>query len=172
MLRFSLSETWNKLLYRHSHISYATIFLNAAFKRCAKLLFPRSSLAVKREMSARNLRHNPCKVRPTNGSFYRPSIVPIHAIRIPHLHRPSTRRLAPRVRSPASIPPPTLESLRDLVSIPGRIILRTNNQPPPLLRPAINRLNNINQLLLILQHPIQLIIVSRPEIAHLSYTHR
>ena len=43
---------------------------------------------------------------------------------------------------------------------------RTNNQTPPLLRTLINRLNNINQLLLILQHPIQLIVVSRAEITH------
>ncbi len=108
----------------------------------------------------------------TNQSFILSSIIfPVHAIQIPHLHRPSTRRLTPCLRSLASIPPPTLESHRDLVSISGRIILRTNNQPPPLLRPAINRLNNINQLLLILQHPIQLIIISRAEIAHLYHTH-
>lgn len=52
------------------------------------------------------------------------------------------------------------------IPIPRRIVLRTNDQTPPLLRPFINRLNNINQLLLILQHPVQLIIISRPEIAH------
>ena len=107
----------------------------------------------------------------TNQSFMLSFIFfPVHANWIFHLRRPSARRLAPNVRSPASIQPPTLESRRDLVSIPGRIILRTNNQTPPLLRPAINRLDNINQLLLILQHPIQLIIISRPEIAHLYHT--
>ena len=52
------------------------------------------------------------------------------------------------------------------ISVPRRIILRTNHQTPPLLRAPINRLNNINKLLLILQHPIQLVIISCPEIAH------
>lgn len=46
------------------------------------------------------------------------------------------------------------------------ITLGTNNQPPPLLCPTIYRFNDINQLLLILQHPVQLIIVARAEIAH------
>ena len=53
-----------------------------------------------------------------------------------------------------------------LVPIPRRIILRTNHQPPPLLRAPKNRFHNINQFLLILQHPIQLIIVSSSKIAH------
>lgn len=48
----------------------------------------------------------------------------------------------------------------------GTVILRTNNQTPPLPCPTINRLNNINQLLLILQYPIQLVVVTRPKITH------
>lgn len=53
-----------------------------------------------------------------------------------------------------------------LISIPRGIILRTNHQPPPLLRPAIDGLHDIDQLLLILQHPVQLIIIPGAEIAH------
>jgi hypothetical protein len=52
------------------------------------------------------------------------------------------------------------------VAVARRVVLRTHNQTPPLLRPLVNRLNNINKLLLVLQHPIQLVVVSRPEIAH------
>jgi hypothetical protein len=44
--------------------------------------------------------------------------------------------------------------------------LRTHNQAPPLLGATIDGLNYINQLLLILQHPIQLIIIARAEITH------
>lgn len=46
------------------------------------------------------------------------------------------------------------------------ITLWTNDQPPPLFRPSINCLDDINQLLLILQHPVQLVVVARAEIAH------
>ena len=53
-----------------------------------------------------------------------------------------------------------------LVSISSRVILRTNNQTPTLLRTPINSLDDINQLLLILKHPIQFVVVSRSEITH------
>ena len=52
------------------------------------------------------------------------------------------------------------------ISIPRRIILRTNDQTPPLLRALVDRLDNINQLLLILQHPVELVVVAGAEIAH------
>lgn len=67
----------------------------------------------------------------------------------------------PHPNAQCTHPPPP-----PLVPIPRRIILRTNHQTPPLLRPPINRLNDINQLLLILQHPVQLVVVSRPKITH------
>lgn len=46
------------------------------------------------------------------------------------------------------------------------LTFRTDNQTSSLLRPAVDSLDNVNQLLLILQHPIQLIIVARAKIAH------
>jgi hypothetical protein len=52
------------------------------------------------------------------------------------------------------------------VAITRRVILRTNHQTPPLLRTLVNRLNDINKLLLILEHPVELVVVSRAEIAH------
>src|SRR5690242_10604599 len=86
---------------------------------------------------------------------------------------------SPRLKTPLSCPCRSIVKLQDepdlqtsshpakhLVSIPRRVILRADDQTPPLLRAAINRLDNINQLLLILEHPIQLVVVSRAEIAH------
>ena len=46
------------------------------------------------------------------------------------------------------------------VSVSCRVILWADNQTPSLLCSAINRLNNINQFLLIFQHPIQLVIIT------------
>ncbi len=48
----------------------------------------------------------------------------------------------------------------------GNPTLRTDHQTSPLLCTTIDSLNDINQLLLILQYPVELIVVSRPEIAH------
>lgn len=171
---FLMLVVCNEHLQCHRHISSASL-LSAPPKRHIKPPLTWCSSAEQTKMSARILRNNPCKVRPTNHPFNRSSVVPAHATQTLHLHQPSnTRRLTPRTRSPASIhaAAPAPESCRNLVSIPSRIILRTNNQSPPLLRPTINRLDDINQLLLILQHPIQLIIISRSEIAHLSQRHR
>lgn len=56
--------------------------------------------------------------------------------------------------------------LKSLVSIPGRIVLRTNDQPPSLLCPLVDRFNNINQLLFVLQHPVELVVVPCPEVTH------
>jgi hypothetical protein len=52
------------------------------------------------------------------------------------------------------------------VAITRRVIFRAHHQTPPLLRALVNRLNNINKLLLVLEHPVQLVVVSRAEIAH------
>lgn len=53
-----------------------------------------------------------------------------------------------------------------LVPIPRRIVLRAHHKTPALLRSPVNRLQNIHQLTLILQHPVQLVIVSRTKITH------
>jgi hypothetical protein len=52
------------------------------------------------------------------------------------------------------------------VAVARRVVLRAHDETTPLLRPLVNRLNNIDKLLLVLQHPVQLIVVSRPEVAH------
>lgn len=44
--------------------------------------------------------------------------------------------------------------------------LWTNNQTTTLLRTTIDRLNNIDQFLFVLQNPVQLIVVTGAEIAH------
>jgi hypothetical protein len=53
-----------------------------------------------------------------------------------------------------------------LVSISGRVVLRANDQTTTLLRALVDGLNNINQLLLILQDPVQLVVVTSSKIAH------
>ena len=46
------------------------------------------------------------------------------------------------------------------------LTLRTNDQTTALLGSLVDSLNDINQFLFILQNPIELVIVSGPEIAH------
>ena len=43
----------------------------------------------------------------------------------------------------------------------------TNNQPSTLLCTLIDRLDNVDQFLLVLQDPIELVVVPSPEVAHL-----
>lgn len=54
----------------------------------------------------------------------------------------------------------------DSVSIPRGIVLGTNNQTAAFLRTPIDRLDDIDQLLLVLQHPVQLVVVAGTKIAH------
>ena len=58
------------------------------------------------------------------------------------------------------------EQEKQKAGIKRKLTFRTNDQTPPLLRPSIDGLDNINQLLLILQHPVQLVVVTRPKITH------
>lgn len=53
-------------------------------------------------------------------------------------------------------------------SCPSRIAhtLRTNDQTTTLLRALVDGLNNVDELLLVLQHPIQLVVVAGAKIAH------
>lgn len=46
------------------------------------------------------------------------------------------------------------------------LTLGADNQTTALLRALVNGFNDVDQLLLVLQHPIQLVIVTRSEIAH------
>jgi hypothetical protein len=53
-----------------------------------------------------------------------------------------------------------------LVSVSGRVILGTHNQTSTLLGSSVDGLDDINQLLLVLQNPVQLVVVSCSEITH------
>jgi len=55
----------------------------------------------------------------------------------------------------------------DLVAVSGGVVLRTDNQTSPLLSSLVNCLDDIDQLLLILEYPIKLVVVTSSEIAHL-----
>jgi len=46
------------------------------------------------------------------------------------------------------------------------LTLRANDQTPPLLRALVDRLDDVDQLLLVLEHPIELVVVTGPEVAH------
>lgn len=52
------------------------------------------------------------------------------------------------------------------VPIPSRVVLGADDQTAPLLGAAVDGLDDIDQLLLVLQDPVQLVVVSRAEIAH------
>ena len=55
---------------------------------------------------------------------------------------------------------------RSLILILGTIILWRNDQTSPFLCASIHSLNNIDHLLLILQSPVNLIIITGPQIDH------
>lgn len=55
---------------------------------------------------------------------------------------------------------------RDSVSVPRAVVLRADHQTSALLRSPVNRLDNVNEFLLILQHPVELVVVTGAEIAH------
>lgn len=46
------------------------------------------------------------------------------------------------------------------------LTFRTDDQTAPFLRALVDRLDDVDQLLLVLEHPIELVVVARPEIAH------
>lgn len=56
--------------------------------------------------------------------------------------------------------------LDGLVSISSRVVLRADHQPPPLLSPAIDGLQDIDKLLLIFEDPVQFVVVPGSKIAH------
>ena len=53
-----------------------------------------------------------------------------------------------------------------LVSVSGRVVLGTHDQTSALLGSSVDGLDDINQLLLVLQNPVQLVVVSGSEITH------
>lgn len=59
-----------------------------------------------------------------------------------------------------------MEMERELISVPCAVVLRADHQTLALLGPPVDRLDNVDELLLILQHPVELVVVARAEIAH------
>lgn len=53
-----------------------------------------------------------------------------------------------------------------LVSVSCRVILGTDDQTTALLCASVHRLDDIYELLLILENPVELVIVAGAEIAH------
>jgi hypothetical protein len=46
------------------------------------------------------------------------------------------------------------------------LTFRTHDETAPFLSTLVDGFNNVDQLLLILKHPVQLVVVTRAEIAH------
>jgi hypothetical protein len=65
-------------------------------------------------------------------------------------------------RKPADGAPRSLS----LVSVSGRVVLRTHDQSSTLLGSSVDGLDDVNQLLFVLQDPVQLVVVSGSEITH------
>lgn len=59
-----------------------------------------------------------------------------------------------------------LSLVSSLVSVSGRVVLWTHDQTSAFLGSSVDGLDDIDQLLLVLQHPVQLVVVSGSEIAH------
>lgn len=55
---------------------------------------------------------------------------------------------------------------RRSVSVTGRVVLRADDQTTPFLRPAVDCLQDIYKFLLILKDPVDLVVITRPKIAH------
>ena len=55
---------------------------------------------------------------------------------------------------------------RGLVSVLGGVVFGCNNQTTTLPRPTVNCLNNVNELLLVLEGPVDLVVVSSAKINH------
>lgn len=60
----------------------------------------------------------------------------------------------------------------DLIAVSGRIVLGTDDQTSSLLGSFIDSLDNVDQLLLVFQYPVQLVVVTGPKITHLHRVSR
>lgn len=56
--------------------------------------------------------------------------------------------------------------VRRLVPITRRVVFRANHQSSTLLSSPVDSLYDIDELLLILKHPVEFVVVSRPKITH------
>lgn len=48
----------------------------------------------------------------------------------------------------------------------GTVVLGADDQTPALLRAAVHRLDDVDELLLVLENPVELVVVAGAEIAH------
>lgn len=108
---------------------------------------------------------------------YHLNLPPTKLVKLALLHAPTafswkpcslrTRRLRAKLRR-ALVLWQVLRSLFNSTSIPvpRAVILGTDDQTSALLRPLVNRLHDIDQLLLVFQHPVQLVIVPCAKVTH------
>lgn len=61
---------------------------------------------------------------------------------------------------------PAHQKHHSLISVPRAVILRADHQTSALLGSPVDGFDNVNELLLILQHPVELVVVTGAEIAH------
>jgi len=59
-----------------------------------------------------------------------------------------------------------LPSASTSVLVPRAVVLRADHQTPALLGAPVHRLDNVDKLLLILKHPVELVVVARAKITH------
>ncbi|RBQ85615.1 hypothetical protein VDGD_20821 [Verticillium dahliae] len=50
--------------------------------------------------------------------------------------------------------------------MPRRVILGTDDETPALLGAAVDRLDNVNELLLVLENPVELVVVAGAKVDH------
>lgn len=53
-----------------------------------------------------------------------------------------------------------------LVPVTRGVVFRADNQSPTFLGSAVDGLYDVDEFLLILQHPVEFVVISRPKIAH------
>jgi hypothetical protein len=56
--------------------------------------------------------------------------------------------------------------VRRLVPITCRVVFRADHQSPTLFGSSVDGLYDVDELLLILKHPVEFVVVSRPKITH------
>jgi hypothetical protein len=75
--------------------------------------------------------------------------------------------LVPWRRAHRHVCPPSKNLVSNaLVSVSSRVVLRADDKTTTLFRSLVDGLNDINQLLLVFQHPVEFVVVTRSEIAH------
>lgn len=81
--------------------------------------------------------------------------------------RDNSRRRS-RSNDPGSTPPEfsNCALCNRSVSVSGRVILWRNHQTPSFLCAFVNRFNNVDEFLFVLQDPVEFVVVTRAKITH------